>query len=213
MSGLPGVLIAHRAANAPDTLRSAAAIADVAEADVHLFHGRLEVRHAKTIGPIGLRWERWYLLDRATPRPLLGDLLRAAASLDIGLMLDLKGPDPRIAEAVRRAIDGWQGSRRLIVCGRVWRTIDRLRRDADVQTLHSVGSPRQLQALLRRYRPGDLEGISIDWRLLAPEVVADLRTRAPEVWAWIVDDPARARELTEWGATGIITDVPGSLRG
>lgn len=212
MSPLPGALIAHRAANAPDTLRSAAVIADVAEADVHLFRGRLEVRHAKTVGPLPILWERWHLLDRDTRRPVLEDLLAAAASLDIGLMLDLKGPDPRMAEAVRRAVDGWDGAQRLIVCGRVWRTIDRLRERADVRTLHSVGSPRQLRSLLSRYAPGALEGVSVDWRLLSAPVVAQLRERAPDVWAWIVDDPGRARQLAEWGVTGLISDVPVLLR-
>ena len=143
---------------------------------------------------------------------MLEDLLAAAASLDIRLMLDLKGPDPRMAEAVRRAVDGWGGAQRLIVCGRVWRTIDRLRERADVRTLHSVGSARQLRSLLGRYGPGALEGVSVDRRLLSAPVVSQLRERAPDVWGWIVDDPDRARELAGWGVTGFISDVPEMLR-
>ena len=208
------MLIAHRAGNTPETLRAAAAAGtcDVAEADVHLFRGRLEVRHAKTVGPIPLLWERWHLIDRSAPRPVLEELLEVAASLDIGLMLDLKGPDPRMVGAVRRAIAGWGGGRRLFVCGRIWRTIDGLRETADVRTLHSVGSRWQLRALRRRYRAGDLEGVTLDWRLLTPSVVADMRAMAPEVWAWIVDDPVRAETLTGWGVTGITTDVPELIR-
>ena len=212
MSVLPGALIAHRAANAPDTLRSAQGVADIAEADVHLFRGRLEVRHAKTLGPVPILWERWHLLDRGTPRPVLEDLLGAAESLPTGLMLDLKGPDPRMAPAVRRAIEGWAAPRRLIVCGRVWRTIDRLRESADVQTLHSVGSPGQLRALLRRYGSGVLEGVSVNRRLLSADVVSRLRERSHEVWSWIVDDPDEARMLAGWGVTGFISDVPRLLR-
>ena len=102
----PGILVAHRAANTPATLRAAQGAVDAVEADVHLFRGRLEVRHAKTVGPVPLLWERWYLLPRDTPRPLLGDLLAAAESLDTALMLDLKGPDPRMAGAVARAVAG-----------------------------------------------------------------------------------------------------------
>jgi len=206
------VLIAHRAGNTPETLRAAAGTCDVAEADVHLFRGRLEVRHAKTLGPIPLLWERWHLIDRSAPRPVLEELLEVAASLDIGLMLDLKGPDPRMVGAVRRAIAGWDGGGRLFVCGRIWRTIDALRETTDVQTLHSVGSRWQLRALRRRYRAGDLEGVTLDWRLLTPSVVADMRAMAPEVWAWIVDDPVRAETLTGWGVTGITTDVPELIR-
>ena len=124
---VPGVLVAHRAANAPDTLRAAQGHVDVVEADVHLFRGRLEVRHGKTIGPLPILWERWYLLPRDTPRPLLADLLAAAAPLPTDLMLDLKGPDPRMPGALGRALAGWAGERRVIVCSRIWRTVDRLR--------------------------------------------------------------------------------------
>jgi glycerophosphoryl diester phosphodiesterase len=31
------------------------------------------------------------------------------------------------------------------------------------------------------------------------------------VFPWTVNDPARARELVEWGVTGIITDDPGLM--
>jgi glycerophosphoryl diester phosphodiesterase len=209
---VPGVLVAHRAGNALDTLRSAQGHADVVEADVHLFRGRLEVRHAKTVGPLPLLWEQWYLLARDTPRPLLGDLLAAAAPLAADLMLDLKGPDPRLPGAVRRALEGWTGDRRLIVCSRIWRTVDRLRATADVRALHSVGSARELRALLRRYGPGALEGVSVDHRLLSPVMVEALRVRTDVVWAWIVDDPARAALLARWGVTGFISDVPRALR-
>ena len=208
----PGILVAHRAANAPATLRAAQGAVDAVEADVHLFRGRLEVRHAKTVGPVPLLWERWYLLPRDTPRPLLGDLLAAAESLDTALMLDLKGPDPRMAGAVERAVAGWAGRRRLIVCSRIWRTVDRLRERADVRTLHSVGSARELRALPRRYGPGALEGVSVDHRLLTPGAASDLRGRADDVWAWIVDDAARARTLAGWGVTGFISDAPAALR-
>jgi glycerophosphoryl diester phosphodiesterase len=209
---VPGVLVAHRAANAPDTLRAAAGRVDVVEADVHLFRGRLEVRHAKTLGPLPVLWEKWHLLARDTPRPVLGDLLRAAAPLAVDLMLDLKGPDPRLPGALERALGGWTGERRVIVCSRIWRTVDRLRTSAEVRALHSVGSPRELRALARRYGPGALEGVSVDHRLLTPAAVEALRQRTDLVWAWIVDDPARAALLARWGVTGFISDTPGALR-
>ncbi len=208
----PGVLVGHRAANAADTLQAAQGHVNVVEADVHLFHGRLEVRHAKTLGPLPILWEQWHLLPRGTHRPLLPGLLAAAAPLATDLMLDLKGPDPRLAGAVRRAAAVWEGERRLIVCSRIWRTVDRLRASADVRTLHSVGNPRELRALVRRYRPGALEGVSVDHRLLTPEVVATLRERADVVWAWIVNDPHRAALLARWGVTGFISDTPAALR-
>jgi glycerophosphoryl diester phosphodiesterase len=207
----PGVVIAHRAGNDLDLLAFASRYADVVEADVHLYRGRLEVRHAKTLGPFPVLWERWYLLDRDTPRLLLEELLPAVGP-DVDLMLDLKGPDPRITRQVIRAMSGWLAERRMLVCARMWSTVDRMRGVRGVVGIHSVGSPRQLRALLRRYGPDALDGVSIDCRLLTPGVVAALRERAPRVWSWPINDRVTAEVLAGWGVTGFITDAAHVLR-
>jgi len=200
-------IVAHRAGNDLSTLRAAAAHADVLEADVHLFRGRLEIRHAKTIGPIPVLWERWHLVERTRPPLVLGDLL-AAADPGVGLMLDLKGPDPRLAGAVTRmTLD-----RPLLVSSRVWWTLERLRGLPGITTLHSVGSPRQLRTLMRRYGPRELEGVSIHRRLLTPGIVTELRGRAPRVWSWPVNDAATATRLAAWGVNGMISDAPTAIR-
>lgn len=203
-------MIAHRAANSAEALAAVGPGVDVVEADVHLFHGRLEVRHAKALWPLPVFWERWYLLERGAPRPLLSDLLPLIPP-GVGLMVDLKGPDPRLPGAVAAATAGFAAERGLIVSGRVWRTIDRMRAVENVRTLHSVGSPRELRALLRRRRPEGLEGVSIHRRLLTPGVVAALRERAEWVWTWPVDDPETAAVLGAWGVTGMISDAPERL--
>ena len=202
-------VIAHRAGDRPEALARVAAEADLIEADVRLFHGRLEVRHAKSIGPIPLLWEKWHLVARRRPPLLLEDLL-AAMPDDVGLVLDLKGPDPRMARRVLRATAAWRAARPLRVCGRVWPTIDRMRGHTGVATVHSAGSARQLRALLRRPR-GRLEGASVDRRLLTPAITAAIRERVEVLWAWGVDDPRTARELLAWGVTGLISDAPGAV--
>lgn len=208
MSAHPEV-IAHRAGDRPGALAAAAADADLVEADVRLFHGRLEVRHAKSIGPLPVLWEKWHLVERTRP-PLLLEHLLAAMPADAGLVLDLKGPDPRMARRVLRATAEWRASRPLRVCGRVWATIDRMRGHTGVTTVHSAGSARQLRALLRRPE-GRVEGASVDRRLLTPRVARDIRARTDVLWAWGVNDPDVARELLEWGVTGLISDVPGAI--
>jgi glycerophosphoryl diester phosphodiesterase len=209
----PGLVIAHRAGNDPVALPEAARCADVMEADVHLFRGRLEVRHAKTLGPVPVLWERWYLLPRATPRPLLTDVL-AAVPDGVDLMLDLKGPDPRLPGAVLQATADWRASgRRLTLCGRVWWSVDRLRGQPGISVLHSVGSRRQLRVLFRQFDSGTMEGVSVDHRLLTHDLVAALLQRAAYVWCWPVNDPATAAKLADWGVTGFITDQPALLQG
>ncbi len=210
MTGRP-LVIAHAAADAPDGFARAAGVADLVEADVRRFRGRLEVRHAKTLGPLPVLWDHGRLLAAGTPRPLLGEVL-ARVPASTGLVLDLKGPDPRIAGEVLAATERWREARPLVVSARVWRTADRLRGSPAVTVLHSVGGPRGLRALLRRYPPGVLEGVVVQRSLLTPGVVAALRERAPWVWTWPVDDPATAAALAAWGVTGLISDAPDRLR-
>jgi glycerophosphoryl diester phosphodiesterase len=210
VSGRP-LVIAHAAPDAPGGLARAAAQADLVEADVRRFRGRLEVRHAKTLGPLPVLFDHGRLLGTRVPRPLLGEIL-ARVPESTGLVLDLKGPDPRIAGEVLAATARWREARPLVVSARAWRTADRLRGSPGVTVLHSVGGPRGLRALLRRYPPGWLEGVVVQRSLLTPGVVAALRERAPRVWSWPVDDPATAAALAAWGVTGLVSDAPGRLR-
>lgn len=208
----PGLVVAHRAANLPSRIAPAvAAGADVVEADVHLFRRRLEVRHAKTLGPCPRLWEKWYLLDRGAPRPPLEPVL-AAVPPGTGLLLDLKGPDPRLAGAVLRALAAAPPAGEVRVCGRWWGTLERLRGAPGVRTMHSAGGRAQLRLLLRR-RAGSLEGACVRRDLLTPATVAALRERAADVWTWPVHDRASAEALAAWGVTGVITDHPARLRG
>jgi hypothetical protein len=205
------LVVAHRAANLPSGIAPAvAAGADVVEADVHLFRRRLEVRHGKTLGPFPRLWEQWHLLDREAPRPPLEPIL-AAVPAGTGLLLDLKGPDPRLAAAVFRALAAAPPAAGVRVCGRWWGTLERMRGAPGVRTMHSAGSRAQLRLLLRR-RPGSLEGACVRRGLLTPAVVAALRERAEDVWTWPVHDRASAQILAAWGVTGVITDDPARLR-
>jgi glycerophosphoryl diester phosphodiesterase len=205
------VVVSHRAANDLTALaRAAAAGAQIVEADVHLHRGRLEVRHTKTLWPLPILWDRWYLADPFAPRLMLEDLL-AATPRDVTLMLDLKGVKPGLGPAVARLLDA-DGERPTVICSRVWRHLPRFRGRPETVVLHSAGSPGQLRRLLARYRPGELEGVSVKRDLLTPEVVRELRRRAPRVWTWPVDDPALAARLASWGVTGFISDAPAALR-
>src|SRR6188508_3273249 len=96
-------IVAHRAGNDLARLRRAERVRPgLVEADVHLFRGRLEVRHLKTLGPLGVLWDRWYLAPPGTPRLELHELL---AATDTALMLDLKGGG-RLGRRVAAALDG-----------------------------------------------------------------------------------------------------------
>jgi len=196
-------IVAHRAGNDLERLRAAEALRlKLVEADVHLFGGRLEVRHRKTVGPLPILWDRWELAPPWAPRLLLDELL-AAAGRDTELMLDLKGHDPALPERVLAAI-GTSGRReRITICSQDWRLLEPFAAHPEIRVVHSVGSARQLARLRRR--DGALAGVSIHQRLLDAAVVQDLRRRASLVLSWPVESGAEARRLAAWGVQGLIS--------
>jgi glycerophosphoryl diester phosphodiesterase len=196
-------IVAHRAGNDLDGLRRAEALRPgLIEADIHLYSGRLEVRHLKTLGPLPILWDRWYLASPFTPRLELASLL-AHAGPDTALMLDLKGRDRRLARRVAVALARHPGS--VTVCSRSWRLLE-LFQDSHVRAVHSVGSRRQLRALRRRFAGRRLAGVSIHRRLLDAATVADLRARAELIVTWPVTSIEEARRLGAWGVDGVITE-------
>ena len=210
----PGIalpfVVAHRAGNRLDRLREAERLGvALVEADVRLFHGRPEIRHLKTVGPLPLYWDRWALASPFRRSLVLAELL-AATRPETELMLDLKGGDPRLAAIVRAELDPFLPERRFTVCARSWELLETFD-DLPVRRFASVGSHRQLRALLARDAQTGLDGVSIHERLLDARVVADLRAVAELVLTWPVNAPARARELVGLGVDGLISDRAGLI--
>jgi glycerophosphoryl diester phosphodiesterase len=199
-------VVAHRAGNDLRLLaRAARAGVRLVEADVHLFAGRLEVRHLKTLGPVPVLWDRWELRPPWTPRLSLHRLL-AAVGPDTELMLDLKGRDVRLAVAVADAVRRIRPERPLTVCSQCWALVEAVRDAAAVRVVHSVGGARQLARLRARLEREPVQGISIHRRLLTPAVTGELRARAGVLMTWPVSSAADARELAAWGVDGVITE-------
>jgi glycerophosphoryl diester phosphodiesterase len=199
-------VVAHRAGNDLDILRRAEALGSrLVEADLHLRRGRVEVRHLKTLGPLPLLWDRWYLAPGWRPRLRLETLLDAVAP-GTELLLDLKGADRRLSRQVRAALGGPGRALKVTVCARSWRLLEPLRGLPGVRLVHSVGSRRQLRALRRRFAGRRLAGISIHRQLLDPVTVTDLRTRAELLITWPISTEEEARRLGAWGVDGVITE-------
>lgn len=191
-------LIAHRAGNRAGLISPAVAVADAIELDVHLFRGRLEVRHTKVLWPLAVYWERWELVRDEPPVPLAE--IVAAAPDGTHLWLDLKGFTPRLA---RRALEAVGDRRPLTASTRSWWALGPLRR-AGVRTFRSVGSRWQLWLVERVPIGGD--GIVMHQRFATPEVVARLRRRTRQVVVWAIEDADRALAVADLGVTGIIAD-------
>ena len=103
--GMRPFVVAHRAGNDLDRLQRAQELGlGVVEADLHLYAGRIEVRHLKTLGPLPVLWDRWTLASPWAPRLRL-DRLLASVRPGTELMLDLKGRDRRLPALVAAALE------------------------------------------------------------------------------------------------------------
>ena len=200
-------VVAHRAGNDLRRLRAAAALdLPLAEADVHLYRGRLEVRHLKTAGPLPLLWDRWELASPRAPRLELATLLAAAAD-GPELMLDLKGHRPELSRRILGVLAERGIGRRITVCSQDWDLLEPLRGRCDVRVIHSVGSARALRALHRRFAAERLAGVSIHGRLLDPASARALAARAELILSWPVETEAEGRRLAALGVDGLISQA------
>lgn len=198
-------VIAHRAGNDLERLQQAQRLGiAVVEADLHLYAGRIEVRHLKTLGPVPVLWDRWSLAPPWAPRLRL-DRLLAAIGPHTELMLDLKGRDRRLPALVGAALEEHAPGAPVTVCARHWPLLDLL---PEVPGVPSVGARRQLEGLRRRFEGRRLAGVSIHHKLLDARMVDDLRGRADVVMTWPVRTREDVREVAGWGVQGLITASP-----
>lgn len=194
-------LIAHRAGNEVHLVAPALVSSDAIELDLHMFRGRLEVRHAKVLWPLGLLWERWELLPGA-PRPTLEEILEVVPP-GTHLWFDLKGYSRRLP---RRLLEIAGERRPMTTSCRSWWVLRTVRRVPGIRTFRSVAGRRQLWLVQRLRFPDEDDGIVMHERLATPETVARLRRLTPNVVTWAVDDLDRALELLDMGVTGVIAD-------
>lgn len=200
--------IAHRAGNRLERLREAiAAGVDYAEADLWLYRGRLEVRHEKTAGPLPVLWDRWSLKPSWTPRLSFEELLAAVG--DGGrLLLDLKGRDGELAEALAKTLQRAGAADSVAFTSGTWLHLDRLSElQPEVPRFYSIGRWRRLAALRPQLERGEIAQVSIDSRMLTAEIVTELgRSGVETIITWAVETPERAREVLAWGVRGITSD-------
>jgi glycerophosphoryl diester phosphodiesterase len=195
-------LVAHRYGNTPATAARAVGRADVIELDVHVFRGRVEVRHEKVLRPTSRLFERWYLLPPGTEVPTIDEVL-AAVGPDVTLMLDLKCSTRRAARLIRRAVPGNQS---LIVSSRNWWVLGAFADRPRTTLLRSCANWRELWLVLALGGLGDRLGAVVHERALDRQTVERLAARTPHVYTWAVESPERAKELVDAGVSGLIVD-------
>lgn len=211
----PVLAVAHRAGNSPSALRAAGTLgAHLAEADLHLHRGRLEVRHGRPVGRLPLLLDGWRLSPALRPLTL-GALLDGADRSAPALMLDLKRADRAMGEQVRDALARHPGLRPVVACAARWEALAPLAELDRVLPALSAGSPEQLDRVFDQLRPDrPVRLVSVQHQLLTPDVVRRLHERLPVVLAWTVNrvaDLPRLLALRESGQVGVISDSPAVL--
>ncbi len=198
--------IAHRAGNNLELALAAIELgADMLETDIWAHLGQLEIRHLKTLGPIPLMWDRWYIAGFGGKRMRLAELLDGL-SAETRLFLDLKGQHPRLGRRIVDAIHSRHPERQILVCGRTWRQLDPIAKRTNVFVFYSVGDEKQLSRAWPKLEGMAHPAISIHHRLLSEEIVTRLRALGTTIVAWTVNDPAIAKNLFERGVDGFTSD-------
>jgi glycerophosphoryl diester phosphodiesterase len=208
-------LIAHGAGNTPAQVQQALEeTADFVEVDLFVHRGRFEARHERSMYPLPLWVEKWYL--RWAPREPFGlaELLRKATG-KAGVFLDLKNGNGSAARLVRQALDDLSGEAGPVVASsQYWYLLRQLRVEAPgVALFYSIDVRAKLDLFLSvSERDVEPVGVSCRHTLIDERTVAELHRRGLEVVAWTIDDPDRAAQLAGWGVDGITTHRVATLR-
>ena len=204
--------IAHRGGNTLRRLIDAErASVDIVELDVWLHRGRLDIRHAKSTGPLPLLRDGWSARPGRAGRLQLANVLDSAQP-GTRLMLDLKGSNANLPGAAMNLMAERRPGEPYLVSSKEWDLLAPFRSLPHVLAIYSCGSRKALAEALDIARREGLPAVGAHRRHLSPQGVAELREHMPECFAWGVDDRHRARELIEWGVTGVISDNYEMLR-
>jgi glycerophosphoryl diester phosphodiesterase len=198
--------VAHRAGNQLDLLASSLSTgADLVEADVHLYRGRLEIRHTKTMGPLPWLWDRWYVVSARLPRLSLGEVA-AQLPTERRLMLDLKGWQPWLGRRVAAAMAVAAPRVPYVVCSRHWQMLDAFDDLDHVDVVHSVRSRSELKRLPRRLAGHRSWGVAVHRDLLPRMDVPSLLRTVDVLLTWPVNTVDALEEVARYGVTGVISD-------
>ena len=198
------VAIAHRAGNDLARLEHATSIgADLAELDVWLRRGRVEVRHAKTVGPLPLLRERWRLSPGWGPRLELDAVIEAAGP-DVRLMVDLKSETLALSEGVAAAFDRRPGAT-YAVTTREWWLLEPFEGRDGVCLIPSAAWPHELAELMPHL--GDrFHALSMHITLVEPALMSELAGRGVSTFVWPVNTTAELERVLGAGAAGVNSD-------
>ncbi len=199
------VAIAHRAGNDLARLDRAKAIgADLAELDVWLHRGRVEVRHAKTVGPLPLLRERWRVSPGWGPRLELQAVIENAGP-GLHLMVDLKSETLDLSGAVADTFERRLPGAPYAVTTREWWLLEPFEGRDHVCLIPSAAWPHELGELMPALGER-FQALSMHITLVEPALMSELDGRGVATYVWPVNTATDMERVLGAGARGINSD-------
>lgn len=93
-----------------------------------------------------------------------------------------------------------------------WEFLKECRKLSPELTLVALGGEELSDEKLDEIESFGAAGVGWSDENVSQATILAAHDRGLKIWVWTVNDPSRASELVEWGADGIITDVPGAIR-
>jgi glycerophosphoryl diester phosphodiesterase len=200
--------IAHKAGNDRRLLAATLeAGVEGVEADLRLDGDRLVARHERRFPFLPLFYDRWHVRWSREAQIGLGELLAHLSGRAL-LLADLKSKPRRSVDVLLATLKDRDAMSSALASSTYWELIGELAaREPSLRLYYSIGRREMLGAFWRRAeRDRSVRGVSIHQALVDADVARRLRERGIETLAYHVNEVSRARQLVEWGITGIIGD-------
>jgi glycerophosphoryl diester phosphodiesterase len=130
-------------------------------------------------------------------------------------MLDLKGTAGRLRAGYIRALRELFAAIPLAdvtVAGHDWRLLNGLQQAAlPLKVCYTANTGQRLELLWQNQDALAFQTVGLHHTIVTPEVLERFKSAGVTVYAWTVDDLARARQLREMGVDGLISNDLGVL--
>lgn len=221
-------VVAHRGASKAERENTLAAFrraremgADMVELDVRRTADMHMAVHHDARLPDGRLVMETTAADMPDHVPFLSDALDACVGMQVNIEIKNHPEDPdfdetdRLAAAVAAHLAERGDDARWLISGFHRPTVDAMRTlRPEVRTAWlTIGvRPQDVAATARSLAMAGHSAINPWTDLLTKDCVDRMHESGLQVYCWTVDDPARMRELIDWGVDGIITNVPDLCR-
>lgn len=164
---------------------------------------------SKTSAQLGqLDAGRWFSPEFAGTRLATLEQALSLVCRESRCMIERKGGDANTCVELLRRLDVMD---RVVVTAFDWPFLAECRGLAPELTLGALGDEPLTPELLDRAIASGASILGWGDAWISPEPLAMAHARGLRVWVWTVDDPARARQLLEFGVDGLITNAPATV--